>query len=137
MKTFKWSISALLLLVLTLNQVNSQDVFYHLTNKNNMTGHMTTLDHPGGNGQAGKLLFITQRYGQYNDHQVGVYYEGNRWKIYNEDIAAMPNNTMFNILAVNPFERAFQHRSSKANISNNWTVIDHPRTNNNPKMPSF
>ncbi len=132
MKTFKLLISAVLMSFLTLNQVNSQDVFYHLTKKNNIAGHITTLDHTSVNGQAGKLLFITQRYGKYNDHQVGVYYEGNRWKIYNEDIAAMPDETMFNVLAVNPSDRAFQHQSSKANISNNWTIIDHPKTNNNP-----
>lgn len=115
-----------------LLSLNAQSVFVHKTSTANTKRHMTTLNHASVNGQANKLLFISQRYGQYNNHQVGVYYEQGKWKIYNEDIATMPNNTNFNVLAVQASDKAFLHKATTQNIKGHWTTINHPKCNNNP-----
>ena len=110
----------------------AQSYFVHSTKATNITNHMTTLSHSTINGQANALLFITQRYGKYNNHQAGVWYNNGKWMIYNEDKAAMPKSTMFNIMVVKPSERAFMHKATSKNIRDNWTTINHPKCNNNP-----
>ncbi len=132
MKTFNFLTSLCLFCFVLLTTLNAQKPFVHTTNSTNITRHMTTLDNTTVNGKAQALLFVTQHYGKYNDHQVGVWYNNGKWIIYNEDKAAMPDNTKFNILAVNPSDRAFVHKATPQNIRDNWTVIDHPTCNGNP-----
>ncbi len=132
------SISNLTLLLIVLfclflnTTITAQTPFKHTTSSSNIKGHMTTLDNPSVNGKSNALLFISQQYGKYNKHQVGVWYSGGKWLIYNEDKAAMPQSTAFNVIALSPSDVAFSHRATTSNIAQNWTVIDHPKTNNNP-----
>ena len=123
--------SALLLLALATS-INAQQPFIHITNDGNIRGHMTDVNHSSVNGNPNALLFVTQHYGQYNNHQVGVWYNSGKWTIYNEDKKAMPNGTKFNIMSVMPSDNAFQHKAQGGNISANSTIINHPACNNNP-----
>ena len=93
---------------------------------------MTIIDNPQTNGRSDALVFVTQHYGKYNAHQIGVWYSGGKWLIYNEDKAAMPLATNFNVLALKPSSNAFLHTATTENILNNWTVIDHPKCNGKP-----
>lgn len=64
------------------------------------SGHITTLDNATTNNRPSAFVFPTQLWqGVYNKHEVGVWYSANKWKIYNEDRAALPVNAKFNVLA--------------------------------------
>lgn len=132
MKTLKCFICLATILVFLASDAFAQRPFVHTTTSSNITRHMTTLNHSSVNGKPNKLLFITQHYGKYNDHQAGVWYSRGKWIIYNEDRKTMPQKTKFNVLAVNPSGKAFMHKAKSGNISRNWTTIDHPKCNGNP-----
>jgi hypothetical protein len=83
--------------------------FIHRATAGNITGNNTVIDHPHSNNDSGAVLLVTQNYnpgggfpGVYNAHPIGVYYDGSRWRIFNEDLAAMPTNAAFNVLIIKP-----------------------------------
>lgn len=111
------------------------DVLIHKTTAENIDGHLTVLDDPRLNGQPERLLFLTQRFGTYNPHEVGVWYDKDRqrWTIYNEDAAKMPLNTAFHVLAVDPGSSyAFTHTATPTNSKEYYTMIAHPSLDHNP-----
>lgn len=110
----------------------SQNLIEHTTTKGNTRGHITTLNHPAINGQSDKIMIVSQLYGKYNDHPIGVWYNNGNWTVYNEDRISLPMATKFNVLAVDPSENAFQHMVRASNMTKTWTVLNHPLTNNNP-----
>lgn len=80
--------------------------FIAVSDANNTSGHVFTLNHPDLNNNPGAMLFATHVYnpggggsGVYNNHPVGVYYHNGTWRIYNEDLIAMAPGTAFNIIA--------------------------------------
>ncbi len=90
----------LFVLVFLCATLKSQVSFKHIGAPSNTNAHITTLDHPALNGQPNALILVTQNYGisgPYNTHEVGVWYNGSRWTVYNESRQAMPNNAKFNI----------------------------------------
>ncbi len=86
--------------VLVLDPSTVKKAFVHTTNSNNTNGHVTTLNHNLTNGKNQSMVFVTQRYGKYNVVPVGVWFNGGKWKIYNEDRSKMPIGTKFNVLVV-------------------------------------
>lgn len=112
--------------------------FVHRCTPDSLSGHCTFVEHGWLQGNPNWLLFVTQNWnpgGQgntYNSHPFGVWYDGNRWSIFNQDIQALPQNAAFNIWALERGERAFVHTAQPANIAGNYTLIDHPLTNDNP-----
>ncbi|GAB5561653.1 MAG: hypothetical protein SynsKO_33000 [Synoicihabitans sp.] len=111
------------------------DVLVHQTTTQNLDGHLTVIDDPTLNGKPERLLFITQRFGTYNPHEVGVWYDKDRerWTIYNEDAAPMPADTQFNVLAVDPGSPyAFTHSVNPSNVVEYYTTIAHPSLDHNP-----
>lgn len=111
------------------------DIVVHQTSAPNIDGHLTVVDDPSLNGQPDRLLFVTQRFGTYNPHEVGVWYDQDRqrWTIYNEDAAPMPPDTQFNVLAVDPGSPyAFTHRVTPGNVEEYFTTISHPSLDHNP-----
>ncbi|MEM7673183.1 MAG: hypothetical protein AAF212_07570 [Verrucomicrobiota bacterium] len=111
------------------------NVFVHTTDSENVSGHMTRLTHAAIEGNAEKLLFVTPRFGKYNPHTVGVWYETetDKWTIYNEDRTFLPEGTQFNILALDPdTPQAFTHTATAQNTQEYYTFIDHPASDYNP-----
>ncbi|MDV3353784.1 hypothetical protein QGP82_34230 [Leptothoe sp. LEGE 181152] len=109
--------------VLAVNPALNRNVFVHTTTKNNTSGHITTLNHGLTNNQSNAIVLVTQHYGKYNVSQVGVWFSGGKWKIYNEDLKPMPIGTKFNILVLKPGAPirfgglegvAFQHKVTDA-----------------------
>lgn len=131
MKAFKMIFAALL--IISGFQINAQTVFTHSSNSSNTSGHITSIDNSATNGNANKLLFVTQLYsGKYNNHPFGVWYSNGKWTIYQENRVALDAGSTYNILAVDASDKAFQHKAVATNITSNWTTIDHPSCNNNP-----
>jgi hypothetical protein len=49
----------------------------------------------------------------------------------------MPTGAAFNVLVATADEDTFVHAATVANITGNWTTIDHPLTNENPNAIVF
>lgn len=84
-------------------QPNSGKAFVHTTMANNISKHITTLGSRLTNAKPNALVFVTQNYGKYNTSNVGVWYSGGKWKIFNENTRQpMPVGTKFNVLVLDP-----------------------------------
>lgn len=74
-------------------------IVQHTALASNTGGHITRLDHPLLNGNPNALIQLTQHWTSvYNDKEIGVYYDGTRWAIFNQDLSTMPLNAKFNVL---------------------------------------
>ena len=128
------NLNVLLLVVCFLLTVNlfGQNTFIHKTKKENIKNHITTIDNKLVNENPNAKLFVSQHYGKYNPHQIGVWYNQGKWKIYHEDKTDMPVSNKFNVMVMEDADPAFIHTAHSGNIKNNWTIIDHPLCNNKP-----
>jgi len=87
---------------------SSTPVFIHRATVANTSANITSIDHPHCNNDPNAILIVTPNWnpggagGTYNNHPIGVYYNGTRWTIFNQDIAAMPVNAAFNVLVFKP-----------------------------------
>ncbi|MEO0896933.1 MAG: C1 family peptidase [Bacteroidota bacterium] len=69
------------------------------TKQNSYGKHLSRTPFTGPN----TILFITQNYsanGPYNTHVPAVWRDGNRWTIYNDNKAALPEDAHFNVLRI-------------------------------------
>ena len=120
-------------------------VFVHIARAGSISGHYTYIDHPLTNEKPNALVFVTPNWNPsgvgttYNNHPIGVWYDDGekKWAIFNQGFAAMPVDAAFNVLVATADEDTFVHAATVANISSNWTTIDHPLTNENPNAIVF
>ena len=78
----------------------------HQSTSSNTSANSTYIDSPLTNNKPDAILSITQNWnpkgprGVYNDHPVGVWYDGTRkkWAVFNQDRARMPRGASFNVL---------------------------------------
>jgi|GEM_PF-1463254 len=115
----------------------AQTTFRHVTNATNTNAHITILDHPQLNGNANAILQVTADFKNvYNASNVGVWYNGSKWTIYNQDKKGMSNQGLqFNVMITTPGENNFIHVATADNIGKPHayaTTINHPKLNNNP-----
>jgi hypothetical protein len=83
-------------------------VFVHRAAPGNISANSTYLDNDLINGDPNVVLYITQNWnpgggdGTYNDHAIGVWYDDDRrrWAIFNQDLAAMPDGSAFNVVVL-------------------------------------
>ena len=112
--------------------------FVHTAKAGNVTGDYTRIDNPTTNGKPNALLIVTQDWnpnaasGVYNNHNEGVWYDGSKWAIFNEDLATMAVGPSYNVLVLGAEYSAFVQTATAANISGDWTKIDNPATNGFP-----
>jgi hypothetical protein len=117
--------------------VHAQTVFRHVTSAANTSGHITTLDHAQLNGNPNAILQVTADFRNvYNASNVGVWYNGTKWTIYNQDKKVMSNQGLqFNVMIVTSGENHFIHVATADNVGKPHayaTTINHPKLNNNP-----
>lgn len=122
---------------MTLFSIDSyaSKAFKHVTSNSNTSSHITTINHSATNNNPNALLIVTHDYGSSGPYQkkaVGVWYSGGKWKIYNEDRSAMLKGVKFNVLVTSPSSYSFSHTAASGNITNNYTILNHPALNNNP-----
>jgi hypothetical protein len=81
-------------------QAPSANAYRHLATAGNISGNYTLLDHPLLNGHRCARPHVTQSAGQgvFNGHQIGVWYTGSRWSVFNQDGAAMPVDAEFDVI---------------------------------------
>ncbi len=123
--------------------------FVHTATIDNVVNAATVIDHPDANGNPDAVLTVTQNWnpngtddGVYNDHPIGVYWDGFHWSIFNQDLDPMTMGASFNVL-IEPNRPstvdgqvlngpAFVMAAEAATTVDNWTLIDHPMTNGDP-----
>lgn len=92
---------SMILLLMVENVVAQDKGFVHTTNESNTYGHITVIDHPLLNNNPNARFLFSQRYvtglNVDNNNPTGIWYDGARWNIYNENIAPMALNVSFNI----------------------------------------
>jgi hypothetical protein len=113
----------------------------HRAAAGNLNGHMTDIDHPLANGNPDAVLIVTHNWnpggagGVYNSHPFGVWYNGARWSIYNQDLQPMPDGACFNVTVLAPGQPGvIVHRAAAANTAGHLSEIDHPELNGRPDL---
>ena len=143
MKTFRsllenlkpYRIICMLVVLISVNLFAQPSTFKHISTSGNTLGHVTTIDNPRTNNRPDAIVFVTHDYasGPYNTSPVGVYYSGGKWRIFNQNRAAIGNNSTFNVLVQTTADRGvFIHSATSSNTSSHITTIDNVFTNNNP-----
>jgi hypothetical protein len=99
--------------------------------------HATTISHPSLDGNAGARFLVTPNWdqgigsGTFDDHPIGVWYDGSQWNVFNEDFGVMPVGAAFNV-TIPPSGDVIVHTTNGLNNVDNVTWIDHPALNDNP-----
>jgi hypothetical protein len=111
--------------------------FVHTATADNVIANRTVISHPLLDDNPGAIVHVTPNWnpggtdGTYNDHPIGIYYENDRWWIFNQDLAAVPVDADFNVV-VPPSSLAFVHTATASNVSANNSAITHPLLDGNP-----
>ena len=111
------------------------EAFTHTTNSGNTAGNSTWLNHSKTNNNPNAIVFVTPNWkSPYNPTSIGVYWHGDKWRIFNQDRSkAIPENYRFNVLAYpHVGNNVFVHISAKETIPSTQkhiTRIDHPYCN--------
>ncbi|MGH8615520.1 MAG: DUF7452 domain-containing protein, partial [Gammaproteobacteria bacterium] len=106
----------------------------HTTTADNGINNWTVIDHPLANGKPNAVLQVTQNWnpngvgGTYNNHNIGVWYDGARWAIFNQDLAQMPIDAAFNVRV----GLGYVHKATASNIIGHRTVLDNAQFNGKP-----
>jgi len=119
----------------------SDIVFIHHSAPRNVIDNSTYIDNPLINGNPEAVLLVTQVWepggdGVNNAHEIGVWYDANRdgkWAIYNQDLAAMPDGAVFNVVVLKRSEKLVHHADS-GNIVAYSTYIDNRLINGSPNV---
>ncbi len=118
--------------------VPSSDIFVHTATVDNSAGDYTNIDNALTNGHSNAIVFTTPNWnpggvgGTYNNRNIGVWYNGSQWAIFNQNIDPMPANAAFNVLVPNPDTSVFVHKATAGNSAGDYTTIDYPLTNSKP-----
>ena len=111
-------------------------VFQHTARPANINTNWTALTHPELDGNPNARILVTQILidtagNTYNNREIGVFYNGSNWAIFNENSDAMIDGASFNVLILDN-DNSILHTAISGNMQGSTTKIDHPALNNNP-----
>ncbi len=123
------SIAAIFICTVT----TGQQKFHHTSSISNITNNSTFLNTEGVNGNPNAIIIIEYdaATATANPHAVGVWYDGSKWAIFNQNMAVMPAGLTFNLIWKNADANSFAQKATNGNA-----IISHPSLNNNP-LASF
>jgi len=107
----------------------SENAMVHTAVATNISGNSTAIDLPSLNSHPDARPLVTA-VGTTNPHPVGVYYAGGRWRVFNQDLATMPENAKFHVYLDDRVIMAAA-TTPTAPTGNNF-VIDHASANGKP-----
>jgi len=116
----------------------SASVFVQTAGSGNISGDNTVINNSALNGNPNALLMVTPNWNPggsgdvYDNHPIGVYYNGSAWAIYNQDTAPMPSGASFNVRVLSSGTATFVQTANSSNIVGDNTTIANPLSNNNP-----
>ncbi len=117
--------------------------FVHTATAGNITSNHTDINNPLTNNHPNAIVFVTPNWNPggagdtYNNANVGVWYNGSKWSIYNQNLAAMPLNASFNVMILPAGARVFVHTATAANIDSHYTYINNSAANKRPNALVF
>ncbi len=125
------SIGILSILLCFIQGGFAQTVFKHTVTTSNTKKHISSINHKSTNGGKNKILIVTHDYGKtgpYVTKATGVWYNGSKWTIFNQDRTPLKVKTRFNVLVIDKSSNAFVVKSG-----NGRTIkINHRLLNNKP-----
>jgi len=100
----------------------------HTATASNTSANFTTLDNSVTNNDPNAAIEVTQEWtGVYNPHEVGVFYTGGHWAVFNEDGAAMPVGATFDLSMDQSlhtgFQEAYIHTATAGNTNGHITYL--------------
>ncbi len=125
---------------------NAETTFEHTATDDNSRGDYTYLSDPLVDGDSDAIVLAFPVGSQESasasasasaaayDHNIGVWYEGRdkkRWAIFNQDLAAVPAGTAFEVV-IPAASESFVHRAGLSNTVGDTTYLDDPLTNGRP-----
>ncbi|MEZ5040133.1 MAG: membrane dipeptidase [Saprospiraceae bacterium] len=126
--------------------LGTANAMVHVATAANMVEKATLLDDPALNGNPNAILLVTQQ-SDGNNHEVGVQYQNNRWRIFNLDGADLLENARFSVMIATASNvpgfgnaKALVHTHTTASqLSNNpgYTVLDNAIINGNASANVF
>jgi hypothetical protein len=74
--------------------------FVHRANAATIAFNSTVIDHPTINSRPCARFHVTQAtdFGVLNNHHIGLWYDGSRWRVFNQDMVAMPAGAEFHVV---------------------------------------
>lgn len=113
----------------------------------NSSGDSLFINRAVINHHPGAILQVTQNWdppghnGVYNRDNVGIWFDGSRWAVFEEDQAAMPLHASFNVLVGTRGTGAGAFgtvvKATHSNSVLNWVFVRNRRTNNNFRAMVF
>ncbi len=112
----------------------AQTKLFHKTDPSNIKGNSTFLNVEGLNNNPGAIIIVEADANAraVNSHPVGVWYDGSKWAVFNQDIAAMPQEVTYTITWKNPDAGSFYQTATISNLTEGKMVLDNPLLNNKP-----
>ena len=114
--------------------------FTHTATDANSRGDYTYISDPAIDGDPNAVVLVAESTDRGNargasyDHNIGVWYEGvneKKWAIFNQDRAAIPAGTTFEVI-IPPASETFVHHAKLDNTVGNRTYLDDPLTVGEP-----
>lgn len=123
-----------LMLIFVFTAAIAQDKIYvHTATADNSAGHITYIDHPDLNGNPNAGIVYVNAWNPnglpptYNDNVSGLWYDGSKWAIYNEDLTPMVIGAHFMVYIAEDPNSVITHVSNAGNqgsFGGYTTVID-------------
>ena len=112
----------------------AQTKFQQISSLTNSKSNSCYLDVAGLNKNPNAIIIVEAdaKSRAANSHPIGVWYDGNNWAVFNQDMAVMPAGVTFNITWKNADENAFYQKSTVANMVNGRMMIDNTALNKDP-----
>jgi hypothetical protein len=119
---------------------NKKSMFTHTATDANSRGDYTYISDPAIDGDPNAVVLVTESTDRKNargasyDHNIGVWYEGaneKKWAIFNQDRAAIPAGTTFEVI-IPPASETFVHHAKLDNTVGNSTYPNNPLTVGEP-----
>jgi hypothetical protein len=103
-------------------------VYRHTATASDIVGDYTVIDNPVTNNNPDAAVEVTQEFTSlYNPHEVGAFYTGSRWAIFNEDGAAMPVGASFDLSVGQALKTSYQqvyaHTATASNTSGSISYL--------------
>ncbi len=117
----------------------SSTAFVQTANGSNIFGDNTVINNAALNNNPGALLMVTANWNPgdggsdvYDNHPIGVYYNGSNWAIFNQDAASMPSGASFNVHILSSGASSFVQTANSSNIAGDYTTINAALANGQP-----
>jgi hypothetical protein len=111
----------------------ASNIYVHTATSGTLAGDWTNLSNGYTNNNPNALVWVTPNWntGVYENHNIGVWYTGSNWAIFNQDGTAIPTNACFDvIIADGPFwPEAYVATANSGNIAGDTMFLDNPLLN--------